>query len=226
MSNARALSSCIYLALFTSITWSLPMVPASAPCPSPVYSSRTTQPENMNTYPTRQDPGFSESMAKRDDLPLCLFQYNTTSITATNPSILNGTDNLPIPHTPYSLRLSMTGSYMYLGDIQTLLSLIRDRAERELITHGRNARLSSSEYSADSVGLRLWVQKMPWETENLAWAELAVIIDGLWLYILEEEDDRETFFELINDQIRRQVAFGWIGKPHVPLQYTWKNLQK
>ena len=61
---------------------------------------------------------------------------------------------------------------------------------------------------------------MPWSTENLAWAQLAVILKGLWLYIVDGKHDREAFIDVIDDVSRRQIAFGWIGEPQRPLELT------
>ena len=61
---------------------------------------------------------------------------------------------------------------------------------------------------------------MPWDIVNLAWAELAIIVDGLWLYVVDGGHDREAFIDVINHVTGRQVALGWIGKSHRPLELT------
>ena len=173
----------------------------------------------------RQDVALREPRAKRETSPLRLIQYTSTSTVASsaNASILSrltvdDPDDFPIPHTPYSLRFGNLGSYLHLWDLETLLMAVQAEIEEEITTHGRNARLPSTEYSKNGAGLHLWIQNMPWETINLAWAELAIIVEGLRLYIVDERHDRETFIDVINHVIGRQVALGWIGKPHMPLQ--------
>lgn len=168
----------------------------------------------------RQDIALAITRAKREAPPLPLIQ-NTSSSPVTSPSnasILNlsKANDFPIPHSDYSLRFGNLGSQLHPWDLETLLIAVSAQIEEEIATHGRNARLPSSEYSKTLVGLQLWIQKMPWDTINLAWAELAIFVDGLWGYIVDGKHDRECFIDVINHVSERQVALGWIGKPHVP----------
>ena len=175
----------------------------------------------------RPDMALREPRAKREISPLRLVQYSSTSTVAGSANIstlslltVDDPDDFPVPHTPYSLRFGNLGSYLHLWDLETLLMAVQAEIEEEITAHGRNARLPSTEYSKNAAGLHLWIQNMPWETINLAWAELAIIVEGLRLYIVDERHDRETFIDVINHVIGRQVALGWIGKPHIPLQQT------
>ena len=61
---------------------------------------------------------------------------------------------------------------------------------------------------------------MPWDTVNLAWAELAIFANGLWSYFVEGGHDRESFIDVVNHVTGRQVALGWIGKPRESLKLT------
>ena len=162
------------------------------------------------------------SKAKRENSPLRLVQNPSTPASSgsgnnNNTSLLTvHPDGFPIPFTDYSLQFGFFGSFLHLVDLETFLTAVRNDIEEEITTHGRNARLPSLEYSKTIGGLQLWIQRMPWDTVNLAWAELAIVLEGLWLYIIDEKHDREAFMDVINHVSNRQVAFGWIGKPHVP----------
>ena len=156
-----------------------------------------------------------------------LVQFNssstgTGSANDSTPSLwlADDAEDFPIPHTHFSLRFGFLGPYLHPWDLETLLIAVRAEIEQEISAHGRTARLPSREYSKDLGGLQLWLRIMPWDTLNLAWAELAVIVEGLWLYIVDGRHDRETFIDVINNSIGRQVAFGWVGKPPRPLEHT------
>ena len=180
----------------------------------------------MNIGLVRQDMRSSHLQGKREFSPLHLIRFNSTSMSGSGnlstPNLwtADNSDDFPIPDTHYSLRFGNTGPYLYLGDIETLLIAVHNEVERELITHGRMARLPSAEYQKDLVGLQLWIQAMPWDTDNLAWAELAIIVEGLWMYFVGGKHHRETFIDTINRDVGRQIAFGWIGKPHRHLEHS------
>ena len=164
------------------------------------------------------------SMNKREIPPLRLMQDSSTSsltriVNASTLSLLN-TDHFPIPHSDYSLRLGFFGDHVDLSDFENLLTAVSVAIEEELAAHGRLALLPSEEYLKDLAGFQFWIQRMPWSTENLAWAQLAVILKGLWLYIVDGRHDREAFIDVIDDVTVRQIAFGWIGKSQRPLEPT------
>lgn len=168
-----------------------------------------------------------DSRTKRDASPLRLAQYNATSpvtvpANVSTPSLLtaDNTDDFPIPYTHFSLIFGNLGPSLHPWDLETILIAARAEIEAEIEIHGRNALLPSTEYSMDLVSLQLWVKRVPWVTANLAWAEMAIIIEGLWLYILGGRHDREAFFDFVNTVTREQAAFGFIGKPHRPLELT------
>lgn len=174
----------------------------------------------------RQDVASPNPRAKREVSPLRLVQGSSmpsisgpANVSSLNLLATDDPDEFPIPHTPYSLGFGFLGAYLHLGDVTTLLMAVRADIETELTAHGRNARLPSTEYSKDSAGLQLWILQMPWHTVNLAWAELAIIVEGLWLYIVDGRHDRETFIDVINHVSGRQIALGWIGKLDVRLEH-------
>ena len=168
----------------------------------------------------KQDLALPTTRAKREAAPLPLVQdSSTTSVTnPVNTSILSAptADDFPIPHSDYSLRIDLLGSPLHPWDLETLLIAASAEIGEEITVHGRNARLPSSEYTKNLAGLQLWIQRMPWATVNLAWAELAIFVDGLWEYIVDGRNDREAFIDIINHVTATQVALGWIGKPRAP----------
>lgn len=168
----------------------------------------------------RQAVALPTTRAKREAPPSPVVQYSsTTSVTGpVNISILSPpmANDFPIPHSDYSLRFGNLGSHLHPWDLETLLIAVSAQIEEEITIHGRNARLLSSEYSRNLVGLQLWIQRMPWATINLAWAELAIFVDGLWEYIVDGRHDREAFIDILNHVTGTQVALGWIGKPGAP----------
>lgn len=192
MSNTRTLAAYLVLTFLTSFAFSLPAVLLNSPSPSLVQDS----------------PALELSQA--------------TNLSAVNASTLSlpTADDFPIPHSDYTLRLGNLGPHLHPWDLETLLIAVSAAIEEEIAAHGRNARLPSTQYSKDLAGLHLWMQRMPWDTVNLAWAQLAIILDGLWLYIVDGGHDREAFIDVINHVTGRQVALGWIGKPHRPLEPT------
>ena len=164
------------------------------------------------------------SRTKREVPPLQLMQDSPTSsltriVNASSMSLLK-TDHFPIPHSDYSLVLGFFGAHVNLGDLENLLAAVSVTIEEELAAHGRLALLPSEEYSKDSAGLQFWIQRMPWSTENLAWAQLAVVLKGLWLYVVDGKHDREAFIDVVDDVNGRQIAFGWIGEPQRSLELT------
>lgn len=164
-----------------------------------------------------QDVAMPAGRAERDVQPLTLVHYssNLSVLGPANTSTpsLQTTGEFPIPYTDYSLVFGNLGSHLYPWDLETLLIAVSAAIDEELAAHGKIARLPSGEYSKTLAGLELWIQKMPWNTDSLAWAELAVIVHGLLLYIVDGRHDRETFFDAVNHVTGRQVAFGRIGKP-------------
>ena len=175
----------------------------------------------INIGSVGQDFASSTTGFKREVPPSPLVQYSSTSSVTgpVNESTLNlpTAEDLPIPYTDYSLRLGNLGSQLHPWDLETILIAVSAVIEAEIAAHGRNARLPSSEYSMRLAGLQLWIQRMPWATVNLAWVELAIILDGLRFYIIDGRQDREAFIDVINHVTGTQLAFGWIGKPPRPL---------
>ena len=164
------------------------------------------------------------SRTKREVPPLRLMQDSSTSslariVNASTMSLLK-TDHFPIPHSDYSLVLGFFGAHVHLSDLEKLLTAVNVTIEEELAAHGRLALLPSEEYSKDSAGLQFWIQRMPWSTENLAWAQLAIVLKGLWLYIVDGKHDREAFIDVVDDITGRQIAFGWIGEPQRSLDLS------
>lgn len=178
----------------------------------------------MNKGSIRQDIASSTIESKREIARPPLVQYSSmssaTGVTNMSTLSLPTADEFPIPHTDYTLRLGNLGSYLHLWDLESLLVAVSAAIKEEITAHGRNARLPSTEYSKSLGGLQLWIQRMPWAAVNLAWAELAIIAEGLWLYIVNEGHDREAFIDVINHVTGRQVALGWIGKPPRPLEHS------
>lgn len=180
-----------------------------------------------NTGSIKLDVALPNSRAKREVSPLRLGQDpSAPAISApsnlSNISLLtvDNSNDFPIPHTQFSLRFGNLGSYLHHWDLETLLMAVGAEVEGNITAHGRNARLPSTEYSKRAVGLEFWIRKMPWDTVNLAWAEVAIVVEGLRLYIVDGRHDRETFINVINHSRVRQVALGWIGKPHMALRYA------
>ena len=172
----------------------------------------------MNIGSIKKHLALPNSMAKREVSNLHLVQNLSTPANIGSLSVPTAdSDYFPIPSTDYSLRFGFFGPHLRLLDLETLLKAVRAEIEVEITAHGRNARLPSIEYSKSVLGLRLWIQKMPWSTLNLAWAELAIVVEGLWLYIIDDKHDHETFIDVINHVLNRQIAFGWIGKARMPL---------
>ena len=172
----------------------------------------------MNVGSIKKHMALPNSMAKREVSNMHLVQNLSTPANIGSLSLPTAdSDYFPIPSTDYSLRFGFFGSILRLSDLETLLKAVRAEIEVEITAHGRNARLPSIEYSKSVLGLQLWIQKMPWATLNLAWAELAIVVEGLWLYIVDDKHDHETFIDVINHVLNRQIAFGSIGKAHIPL---------
>ena len=175
-----------------------------------------------NVGSIRQDVALS--MTKREVPPLRLEQDSSTSpltriVNASTLSLLKA-DHFPIPHSDYTLWLGNFGAHVYHWDLENLLTAVSVAIEEELAAHGRLALLPSADYSKNLGGLQFWIERMPWSTGNLAWAQLVVILNGLWLYIVDGRHDREAFIDVVDNVTGRQVAFGWIGKPHRPLELT------
>lgn len=209
MSKTCNLSVYWCLTLFTSFVISLPAVPLDLPSISLIRAS----PAHLPT-----------TRAKREVPPSPLVEYNSTSSVSgpVNGSILSlpTADDFPIPYSDYSLRFGILGSQLHPWDLETILIAVSAAIEEEIAAHGRNSRLPSTEYSMSLAGLQLWIRSMPWDTVNLAWAQLAIFVEGLWYYIVDGGHDREAFIDIINHVTGRQVALGWIGKPPVPLEPT------
>lgn len=209
MAKTHAVSAYVFLILFTSFANSLPAVPFDLHSISLIQASPAPLPTTR---------------AKREVPPSPLVQYNSTiSVTGLlNASVLSlpTVGDFPIPYSDYSLRFGNLGSRLHPWDLESILIAVSAAIEEELAAHGRNARLPSAEYSMDLAGLQFWIQKMPWETVNLAWAQLSIIVDGLWLYIMDRGHDREAFIDVLNHVTGIQVALGWIGKPNRPLEPT------
>ena len=183
-----------------------------------IHNQSDTEANVMNIGSIKKHMALPNFMAKREASNLHLVQNLSTSANTGSLSLPTAdSDYFPIPSTDYSLHFGFFGSDLRLSDLQTLLKAVRAEIEVEITAHGRNARLASVEYSKSVLGLQLWIQKMPWGTLNLAWAELAIVVEGLWLYIIDDKHDHETFIDVINHVLNRQIAFGWIGKAHTPL---------
>lgn len=180
-----------------------------------------------NTGSIKPDVALPNSRAKREVSPLRLSQDSSALPISAPPSVSNlsllmadHSNDFPIPHTQFSLRFGNLGSYLHPWDLETLLMAVGAEVEGNITAHGRDARLPSTEYSKRAVGLEFWIRKMPWDTVNLAWAEVAIVVEGLWLYIVDGRHDRETFVDVINHARVKQVALGWIGKPHFALEHA------
>lgn len=175
----------------------------------------------------RQAVALPTTRAKRETPSSPMVQYSsTTPVTGpVNASILSlpTVDPFPIPHSDYSLRFGNLGSLLHPWDLETLLIAASAEVGEQITVHGRNARLPSSEYTKSLAGLQLWIQRMPWVTVNLAWAEIAIFVDGLWEYIVDGRHDREAFIDIINHVTGTQVALAWIGKPQAPPLSTLLN---
>ena len=183
-----------------------------------IHNQADTKANVMNIGSIQKNMALPNSRAKREVSKLHLVQNLSTSANNGNLSLpTSDSDNFPIPYTDYSLQFGFFGSQLHLSDLEALLKAVRAEIEDEITAHGRNARLPSIEYSKSVLGFQLWIQKMPWDTLNLAWAELAIVVEGLWLYIIDDNHGRETFIDVINHVLNRQIAFGWIGKAHTPL---------
>ena len=168
----------------------------------------------MHVGSIRQDIALPTIRAKRSLPPSPLVP--TSSVTGVlNASLLSlpAANDFPIPDTDYSLYLGNLGIQLRPWDLELLLIAVSAAITEEITAHGRIARLPSTEYLKVFSGLQFWIQSMPWATVNLAWAELAIIVDGLWLYIVDGGHDREAFIDVLNHVTGQQVAFGWIGKP-------------
>ena len=209
MPGPRAFLACFYLTFLMGFTYSVPVVPP-----------------NANSLSLIQD--MSEPRVKREVSPLPLIHYNSTSTTLSSTNVSapgqmtadasDNSDDFPIPHTHFTLRFGNLGSNLHPWDLETLLIAVRAEIEAEITAHGRNARLPSTGYSKSLLGLIFWIELLPWHGVNLAWAELAIVVEGLWLYIVDGRHDRETFIDIINNAISAQVAYGWIGKSHRPTE--------
>lgn len=180
-----------------------------------------------STGSIRPDVALPNSRAKRAVSPSRLIQDSYALPIPAPPSVGNlslltadHSNDFPIPHTHFSLRFGNLGSYLHLWDLETLLMAVGAEVEGNITAHGRDARLPSTEYSKRAVGLEFWIRKMPWDALNLAWAEVAIVVEGLRLYIVDGRHDRETFIDVINHDRVRQVALGWIGKPHTALGHA------
>ena len=176
----------------------------------------------MNVGSITQDVASPNSKVKRENPPLHMVQ-NPSRPAISGPANSSGlsllmadSSEFPTPSPDYSLRFGNSGSHLHPWDLETLLGAVRDEIEEEINAHGRNAHLDSKEYLMRLAGLELWIKIMPWATINLAWAELSIIVEGLWLYFIVGKHDRETFINVINHVKAQQIAFGWIGKPHRP----------
>ena len=186
-----------------------------------IRNQSATRANVMNIGSIKKHMALPNSITRREVSKLHLVQ-NLSTLADINPLSLPTADSedFPIPHTDYSLHFGFFGDLLHLPDLESLLTAVRAEIEEEISAHGRNARLTSIEYSKKVLGLHLWIQKLPWITLDLAWAELAIVVEGLWLYIIDDKHDRETFIDVINDVSNRQIAFGWIGKtqtPRIPL---------
>ena len=209
MPGPCAFLACFYLTFLMGVTYSVPVVPP-----------------NSNSLSLIQD--MSNPRVKREVSPLRLVQYNSTSTAFSSayvsaPGLMTGdaadnSDDFPIPHTHFSLRFGNLGSDLHPEDLKTLLIAVRAEIEAEITAHGRNSRLPSTGYSKSLVGLVFWTELLPWHGVNLAWAELAIVVEGLWLYIVDGRHDRETFVDIMNNAISAQVAYGWIGESHIPIK--------
>ena len=183
-----------------------------------IRNQSDTKADIINIGSIQKYLALPKSTAKREVLKLDLAQNISGPASIRNLSLpAADSDYFPIPHTDYSLRFGFVGSHLHLSDLETLFKAVHAEIEEEITAHGRNARLPSIEYSKSVLGLQLWVQKMPWDILNVAWAELAIVVEGLWLYIIDHRHDRETFIDVINHILNKQIAFGWIGKAHTPL---------
>ena len=183
-----------------------------------VHNQSDTKANVMNIGSVKKHMILPNSMAKREVSKSHLAQNLSTPASIGNVSSPTAdSDYFPIPFTDYSLRFGFFGSHLHLSGLETLLRAVLAEIEDEITAHGRNARLTSIDYSKSVLGLQLWIQKMPSSTLNLAWAELAIVVEGLWLYIVDDQHDRETFIDVINQVLNKQIAFGWIGNAHTPL---------
>ena len=182
-----------------------------------IRKQSATRANVMNIGSIKKHMALPNSMTRREVSKLHLVQ-NLSTPADINPLSLPiaDSDDFPIPYTDYSLHFGFFGDQLHLPDLESLLTAVRAEIEEEISAHGRNARLSSIEYSKKVLGLHLWIQKLPWITLDLAWAELAIVVEGLWLYIIDDKHDRETFIDVINHVSNRQIAFGWIGKTQTP----------
>ena len=187
-----------------------------------IHNHSDTKANVMSIGSIQKHMTLPNSMAKRELSTLHLVRNLSTPANIGNLRLPSAdSDYFPIPYTDYSLHFGFFGSHLHLSDLEILLEAVRAEIEGEMTAHGRNARLTSIEYSKTVLGFQLWIQKMPWGTLNLAWAELAVVVEGLWLYIIDDKHDRETFIDVINHALNRQIAFGWIGKAQIhPVSLT------
>ena len=183
-----------------------------------IHNQSVTKANIMNIGSIQKHMTLPNGMAKREASELHLAQNFSTPASMRNLSLPTAdSDYFPISYTDYSLRFGFFGSHLHLSNLKTLFEAVRAEIEEEITAHGRNARLPSIEYSKSAQGLQLWIKRMPWGTLNLAWAELAIIVEGLRLYIVDDKHDRETFIDVINHVLNRQIAFGWVGEAHTPL---------
>ena len=182
-----------------------------------VQKLSTTKAVIMNIGSIGQDVASSITEAKRKIPRSPLVQYSSkpsnTGLVNTSNLTLATIEEFPIPYTDYSLLFTKYETWLHPRDLQNLLSAASAEIEGEITAHGRIARLSSTEYSKDVAGLQFWIRSMPWDTVNLAWAELAVFVNGLWLYMVDGRHSDEAIIQVINHSTGRQVALGWIGKP-------------
>ena len=207
MSKTCSVSACLFLLFLAGFTFSLPAVPLGSPSLSLV-----------------QNVAMPTGRAKAEVQPLTLVQSSSNvsvpGFANASTSSLRTTDDFPIPDTPYSLLFGNLGSQLYPWDLETLLVGVSAEIEEEIVAHGRNARLPSEEYSMTLAGLQLWMWKMPWDTDNLAWAHMAIIVRGLVIYIVDGGHNREAFIDLVNHVTGRQIAFGGIRNTQRLLEPT------
>lgn len=187
-----------------------------------IQKSRSIKAVIINLGSIRQKIALPTNKDKRE-VPLSSSVQSSSILSVIRPtnatvSSLRTSDDFPIPYTDYSLIFGNLGSRLHPWDLETLLIAVSAAIDAEIVEHGRNARSPSEEYSRNLGGLQLWVQKMPWVTVNLAWAELAIIVHGLRLYIVDDRHDQEAFIDVVNHVTGTQIALAWIGKPHQPFQ--------
>lgn len=173
--NAQSPFVCICLLLHTKTVFSLPGVPLTNPSLSLIQKPAASN-LSKPTYPSR---------------------YTQIQVRTNIPP--TSSDTFAIPNTDLVLNFSVFGSVLEISQLDDLLTRAQDDIQTLINRYGADARTRDEAYDPWRTGdlaLEIYRVTMP---VRLTLGQFRSLIEGLWLYMIQNRRSREAIFRLLRE---------------------------